>query len=397
MAQGGSADLSGILLDLGLAADLTGIQSAGSVLTVSLNVLAIVPLVAQRFSLLGVGHIAAGALVSIHAALGAGSGLVALDSGIQDHVMAQSLAALNDGNLTRCAADGAELADLGGLGAGCIGVGIFVGVFAGSSDHFGLGLAADRAQVLDLASLSAGSVGAVDLFPDMVGRNGLVAQAGAADGADVLGNAGFLAGGLLQDIANNFLMGVYYGIGVGIHIAVAAGGAGMGGEALVGAVRLGHNSFIAVAQRGNCQLTLELVDLHCIADGADVLCASTEFAGCVNDLSVAPGVAQSIGILALGVLAAGALVGVHAALGAGCCDIARQGLVQNQRMAQRLADFRAAYFCATVSTADNNNVGLCTGRIQNGLSSILMQALCFRRESRSRQHGEDHHERHKRC
>ena len=358
-----------------------------------------IPLVAQSLGSLLFAVVAAGADQNILAALGAGciNGSVL----VPDHIMAQSLGAFHDGNIALSAANDTGLSNLGRLGAGCFDQSLFELMLAGSSNDLSLLFAAGGADIGDLAILSAGSLNSAAFLPNMIGGNSLIAQAGAADLTDILGNTTGGAGCFLQHIANDSLVRVSNRGSFSILVAVAANAAGIGGVTAIGAVGLGHNSFILVAQSRICQVTIiliELIDPDFTADGADVLHTCAKGTGCLDHFSLVPGMAQSFGVLGLGVVAAGALVGVHTALFTGSCHIPLQGSVQHQIVAQRFANSLFAYHFATVCTDNDNSVGCCAGRIRNVLDFVgMLTNLHFSSKSRSRKHGEYHHQRHEGC
>ena len=356
----------------------------------------VVPLVAQSFGNLLFAVVAAGADQNIIAALGTGcsnGGIL-----VQDHIMTQSLAAFHDGNIALSAADDTGLTDLGRLGAGCIDQSFFEGMLAGSCNDLSLLFAAGGADIGDLAILSTGSLNTAAFLPNMIGGNSLVAQAGAADLTDILGNTAGGAGCFLQHGANDSLVCVSNRGSLSILVAVAADGAGVGGVTAIGAVGFGHNSFVLVAQSLNSQFTGKLVDPNSVTNGADVLDASAESAGSIDHFTLVPCMAQSFGVLGFGIIAAGALVGIHAALFAGCCHITLQGRVQNQVVTKRFANGLFADHFATVCTYNNDSVACSAGCIHNVFSCVdVLTDLHFSSKGRSRDHGEHHHQRHEGC
>ena len=390
--------LEGLYSDV--AAHGAGVLHTGSVGAVSLNQLAVVPLVTQSLSSLGLGVVAARALEGIQTGFLAGSSLVSLIGLIQNQIMAQRFAALNDSGIALGAADGADLTDHGRLGAGCYNRVINVGMLAGSLDRLFLGFAAYGAGVGNLAVLTASGLHTASLRPIVVSRHGLVAQRNAADITDIFADTGLGTGGRLQNNANHRNMGIRNNGSLRILVALAANRAGMGGEALILTGRSRHNSLILVTQSGRSQSLLgKLIHIHRTADSAGVLHSSAKITAGIHDLTLVPGMPKGIRRIGKrGLIAAGALQGVVTAHSAGSRSVAGKGLIQLHIVTQRITNSLAGHFRATVRTGDNHRVTCRTGRILHSIFRTDMLAWRFLcRKRGDRKHGEYHNQHCEEC
>ena len=395
VALGRLGQLSLIGVHFGCAADGAGVLGAGRIHAVRCLILALIPLVAQGLGGFFLSVIAVFALEGVQAALFAGSSLVVLVVGIQNQLMAGGLGAFNDFHFAFFSADRANLADLCRLGAGSVHGLLFPGVLAGCRYGLFLGLTAHRAEVSNLAVLAAGSILAPGLFPHMISRDRLVAQAHAANLAHIVGNALCSAGCRPQDLSNNRCMGRTVGGNHSILVAVAAAAALVEGIALI--LTGGCNNLLLehMAQCRLSQLALKGYALCLAAALAGPLdTGGIHAVGLFNDLFFAPLMAKRSAFHAVGDIAAAALPGVEAALGAGCCLVTGQCLINDHVVTQSGAQviLQDLNILLTVMTMQHNTPRCRTGCFSYFLFGMLMCTLCFGSKSRGGQHGEYHHE-----
>ena len=395
VAFGRLGQLSLIGVHFGCAADGAGVLGAGRIHAVRCLILALIPLVAQGLGGFFLSVIAVFALEGVQAALFAGSSLVVLVVGIQNQLMAGGLGAFNDFHFAFFSADRANLADLCRLGAGSVHGLLFPGVLAGCGYGLFLGLTAHRAEVSNLAVLAAGSILAPGLFPHMISRDRLVAQAHAANLAHIVGNALCSAGCRPQDLSNNGCMGRTVGGNHSILVAVAAAAALVEGIALI--LTGGRNNLLLehMAQCRLSQLALKGYALCLAAALAGPLdTGGIHAVGLFNDLFFAPLMAKRSAFHAVGDIAAAALPGVEAALGAGCCLVTGQCLINDHVVTQSGAQviLQDLNILLTVMTMQHNTLRCRTGCFSYFLFGMLMCTLCFGSKSRGGQHGEYHHE-----
>ena len=395
VALGRLGQLSLIGVHFGCAADGAGVLGAGRIHAVRCLILALIPLVAQGLGGFFLSVIAVFALEGVQAALFTGSSLVVLVVGIQNQLMAGGLGAFNDFHFAFFSADRANLADLCRLGAGSVHGLLFPGVLAGCGYGLFLGLTAHRAEVSNLAVLAAGSILAPGLFPHMISRDRLVAQAHAANLAHIVGNALCSAGCRPQDLSNNGCMGRTVGGKHSILVAVAAAAALVEGIALI--LTGGCNNLLLehMAQCRLSQLALKGYALCLAAALAGPLdTGGIHAVGLFNDLFFAPLMAKRSAFHAVGDIAAAALPGVEAALGAGCCLVTGQCLINDHVVTQSGAQviLQDLNILLTVMTMQHNTLRCRTGCFSYFLFGMLMCTLCFGSKSRGGQHGEYHHE-----
>ena len=242
------------------------------------------PLVAQSGNFLGLGVVAAGALLGLNASLLAGGSQGVLFIG--NHIVTQGRVGDLHG-LTGSAADGADLADLCVLRAGGInGLAIYKGMLAGGGQDLFFGLVAVCASIGDLAVLAAGGVLTGSLYPLVTGRDDLVAQALAANLADVLANAGSGAGSGLQGrLPENGHVGVLVGLGLVVLEGVITAGALVQGVAAFLTGSGDHSLLHIVTQSRDGSVALDDLGLGIVAAGASVHLTGTLGAGGIFKLA----------------------------------------------------------------------------------------------------------------